>query len=110
MFQVLGLSLIHSKCIRVPKDIKCLNTLSKNLIDILNVAERYQVKQLVKEVETAIARFHIKTESNIHEPIKNEMENISDDPLRIENTFGNVLTKFLIHRLSIFYIKTKYHE
>ena len=48
----------------------------KKMNDILNIAERYQVKQLAQEVETVIARFHIKTESNIDEPIKDKMENI----------------------------------
>ena len=54
--------------------------------DIHAIAERYQVKQLAREVQMVIARFHIKVESDIHEPVIKE-EDTLDDPLRIENTF-----------------------
>ena len=40
--------------------------------DILNIAERYQVLQLAQEVQTVIARLHIKIESDIGETIKVE--------------------------------------
>ena len=57
----------------------------QKLNDIVTIAKRYQVKQLAKEVQMVIARFHIKIESDIHLPVKEE--NTLDDPLRIENTF-----------------------
>jgi len=67
--------------------------------DILNIAERYQVKQLAKEVRTVIERFHVEIKRDINQPIKEE--NVFDDPLRIDNTFSDtVKTEYIDNSLT----------
>merc|ERR1719402_1127289 len=61
----------------------------KKLIDILNIAGRYQVKRLEEEVRMAMTTFPIKIEPISHEIDIEDPLDCPDGPIKKEQSFDN---------------------